>query len=351
MSAQTETQNTPESSGSADNSAGAFPRKREYRYPFPPYPDGWFQVAYSTELEKGQVMPLKYFGRDLVLFRGDDGEARVLDAHCPHLGAHLGYGGVVEGNEIKCPFHAWKFDGCGNCTEVPYAKKIPPKAKMHAWDTIEKNGLIMVWWHGLGEPPKWEIPDVPQYGDDEWTELQTRKWIIRAHNQELAENSVDSAHFLYLHGTQGQPETTCEALDHVFHAHSISKAKAFGTIVEGTIDVHIHGFGFTTTRFQGIVDTLLINSVTPIDDERVEAFFAFTVKKGPNDQVTNVVGERYMAEIQRQVEADIPIWENKKYTSPPILCDGDGPIGPYRKWVRQFYSMPWPPAAGGNGHG
>ncbi|MFN2425072.1 MAG: Rieske 2Fe-2S domain-containing protein, partial [Candidatus Binatia bacterium] len=67
------------------------------RYPMTPFPDGWFQVAYSDELEAGQVEPLHYFGRDYVLFRGADGEARVFDAFCPHLGAHLGYGGMVEG--------------------------------------------------------------------------------------------------------------------------------------------------------------------------------------------------------------------------------------------------------------
>src|SRR5437773_202151 len=95
----------------------------------PPFPTGWFQVAYSDELPAGTVTPLRYFGRDLVLFRGEDGAARVLDAHCPHLGAHLGYGGKVEGCAIRCPFHAWKFDGQGTCIEVPYASKIPPKAR------------------------------------------------------------------------------------------------------------------------------------------------------------------------------------------------------------------------------
>ena len=104
-------------------------------------------------------------------------------------------------------------------------------------------------------------------------------------------------------------------------------------------------FGFTTTRFTGIVETLLVSSVTPIDDEHVDVRFTFTVRKGPNDQVTSVVGDKYREEIKRQLEADIPIWENKAYVGPPALCDGDGPIGIYRKWVKQFYSMEMPPKA------
>ena len=55
-----------------------------------PMPFGWFAMCYSDELAVGQVKPLRYFGRDLVAWRGEDGQARVLDAYCAHLGAHMG---------------------------------------------------------------------------------------------------------------------------------------------------------------------------------------------------------------------------------------------------------------------
>src|SRR5882672_9522794 len=133
------------------------------RYYTPPIPNGWFQVAYSDELLQKQVLPLQYFGRDLVLFRAESGEARLLDAFCPHLGAHLGHGGKVEGSCIRCPFHAWKFDGGGNCTEVPYAKKIPAKAKVPSWEVCERAGLILAWHHAGGGAPQWDVPEIPEY--------------------------------------------------------------------------------------------------------------------------------------------------------------------------------------------
>ncbi|MBA17767.1 MAG: Rieske (2Fe-2S) protein, partial [Sphingomonas sp.] len=67
-------------------------------------PFGWFGVGYSNELAVGEVRPVHYFGRELVLFRNENGEAGLLDAYCPHLGAHLGHGGKVEGDSIRCPF-------------------------------------------------------------------------------------------------------------------------------------------------------------------------------------------------------------------------------------------------------
>ena len=40
----------------------------------------------------------------------------------------------------------------------------------------------------------------------------------------------------------------------------------------------------------------------------------------------------------KQIEQDIPIWENKIYVHPPVLVDGDGPIGLFRRWAKQFYA-------------
>ena len=131
------------------------------RFPIPRYPRGWFQVAYADEIQPGEVQPLKYFGVELVMFRTEDGEVNVLDAFCPHMGAHLGHGGKVDGDGIVCPFHAWKFNGEGKCTEVPYAKHLPRKANITAWPVIERNGLIMVWHDIDGKEPEWDIPEFP----------------------------------------------------------------------------------------------------------------------------------------------------------------------------------------------
>jgi 3-ketosteroid 9alpha-monooxygenase subunit A len=314
------------------------------RFPFQRHPNGWFQIAYTDELPPGGVMPLKYFGKELVLFRpaGEGGAPQLLDAFCPHLGAHLGHGGKVEGDCIKCPFHAWKFDGKGQCVEIPYAQKIPPKARIQPWIVREVNGLIMTWHHVEGEPPSWDVPVVPEFANDEWTAYETRRWKIKTHNQEMAENAVDLAHFRYLHGTVELPTTEGEIQGHVLHVVSQIMMRTPMGNTGGSVEVHAYGFGFTLTRFRGIVETLLVSSATSIDEDYVDVRFAFTVKKLAHKDVTKTVGKAYMREIERQLEQDIPIWENKIYVNPPLLVDGDGPIGLFRKWSRQFYSEPRP---------
>jgi 3-ketosteroid 9alpha-monooxygenase subunit A len=309
------------------------------RVQLPRYPNGWFQVAYANEVKPGDVKPLKYFGKDLVLFRAEDGEISVLDAYCPHLGAHLGHGGKVQGNCVRCPFHAWEFDTKGQCTKVPYATKIPPRAKVRPWHVKEINGLIMVWHHAKGEAPSWEVPVVPEYGDEEWTPYDCRDWTIRTHNQEMAENAVDSAHFRYLHGTSNLPKSVAEAKDHILHMKSTTGMETPRGGIDGQVEVYEYGFGFTTTRFTGLVETLLVASVTPIDEEFVHMRFSFSIKKIGDVSATRGVGKAFRMEVERQVEQDIPIWENKIYTSKPMLVDGDGPIAVYRRWVKQFYCL------------
>lgn len=318
---------------------------RTRTYPFPRYPNGWFQVAYGDELPVGGVLSLRYFGRELVAFRGEDGQVHVLDAYCAHLGAHLGVGGTVEGSTIKCPFHAWLYDGSGQCVSVPYAKKIPPKARVRSWPVLERNGLVLMWHHAEGRPPSFDVPTLPEYGHEDWTEYKRLRWTIRTHSQEMAENAVDRAHFRYVHRTVDVPESHVELEGPVLHMVSKAKMQTPRGTIDGQIASDSWGFGFSTTRFTGIVETLLVASVTPIDDLDLDVRFSFTVKKIGDANLTRGVGKALVADIEKQLNEDKPIWENKIFLPRPVLCDGDGPIPLFRKWCQQFYSHPADSAA------
>jgi phenylpropionate dioxygenase-like ring-hydroxylating dioxygenase large terminal subunit len=294
-------------------------------------------VALSTELAVGEVKPVQYFGQDLVLFRDEQGEAHLLDAFCPHMGAHLGYGGVLENNELKCPFHAWRFDGHGKCKGIPYSDKIPKRAQIKAWQVCEKNGMIMAWCNEEGGDPEWEIPDVEEYSSDEWTDFETSEFIMKTHNIEMGENQVDTAHFKYLHGVTSFPDSVCETDGPFMRVFSKTHMDTPQGEMVSTIESKSWGFGFQVVRFTGIVETMIISSSTPMDGERIHTRFNFMVKKTGDADSTKGVGKAFIAEVTRQLEQDRPIWEHKLYIKPPNLCDGDGPIAVYRRWCQQFF--------------
>ena len=308
------------------------------RFPIPRYPRGWFQVAYADEIQPGEVQPLKYFGVELVMFRTEDGEVSVLDAFCPHMGAHLGHGGKVDGDGIVCPFHAWKFNGEGKCTEVPYAKHLPRKANITAWPVIERNGLIMVWHDIDGKEPEWDIPEIPEWNNEAWTPYWRQRWKMRTHNQDMCENVVDKAHFRYVHGMNivPQPHTVDLKYPEIHMVTDTAMETPRGDVT-GELEVNVHGFGFSLSRFRGIVETTNMASVTPIDDEYCDVRFSFTVKKLGGADITAGVGKAFTNEVARQLEEDAPIWENKAFFQQPMLCDGDGPVAEFRKWCKDFY--------------
>ncbi|MCI0389639.1 MAG: Rieske 2Fe-2S domain-containing protein [Acidobacteria bacterium] len=162
------------------------------RFPFTPYPSGWFRVGVSRDIKPGQIKPLRYFGRDLVLFRAEDGAARVIEAHCQHLGAHLGHGGRVMGDAVECSFHGWRWNGEGQCEAIPDSQKIPPNAALRCWPVKEVNDLIMVYHDEQGAEPAWEPPEMPEYNNTIWLPFRfAGRYKIRTHVQEVAENGME----------------------------------------------------------------------------------------------------------------------------------------------------------------
>ena len=308
----------------------------ESRYPYTPYPIGWFRIAYSDALAPGQVLKTHRFGRELVVFRTASGEACVADAHCPHLGAHLGYGGEVVGEAIRCPFHHWEFEGTsGRCTKIPYAKRIPPETGLRSWPVVERNGIVMAFHHPDGQPPHFEVPALDEIDDPAWMPLDVMHWTVRANWLDMNENCVDMAHFRYVHGTLTIPPTTAE-IDGTTHiARSRFRMKMPGGEGDAELVTYDHGPGLQLVRMAGLIDSLMVNTATPIDEEQTDVSFAYTVRS-EGDPRKERLAAAVIEDLKNQFEHDRPIWENKAHWVRPRLCDGDGPIATYRKWVQQF---------------
>lgn len=317
-----------------------------------PIPFGWFTVALSNELAVGEVKPLQYFDQELVLFRTESGEAKVIQAICPHLGAHIGYGGSVKGESVACPFHGWEFNGNGVCTSVPYAKNMPPKIKdkecIPPLLTKELNGAIYVWYHPKGEQPSFDVEVIPETIDENWQFKSMQDWIIEAPAQETNENAVDKAHFVYVHGTDGMPEAEVTVTDHRRSTKLVTELPAFGddgtptddgSMAEIRLDSSSVGPGLSYQRFEGIFETVLLGLITPINADSVHLRFVYYQPKVTTD-LQALMADGFIAENCRQVEQDMPIWQHKHYNPNPVLCDGDGPIAHYRKWFSQFYAEP-----------
>jgi len=312
------------------------------RFPFGT-PFGWYPVAWRHELASGELLSGKNLAQELVVFRTPDGGAHVLDAYCPHLGAHLGVGGTVETDGLRCPFHGWKFAGDGSCLDVPYAKRIPPGVRARPYPARETGGLVWAWYHPKDAAPLFEPPEIPEYGADDWTPGWTSyEWTIRTHPQEIAENSIDWPHLTEVHLMEPPPERDVRFVGHEILWETATRKNV--TTMDGeSDDIRITGrnpgLGCSYVRYTGMGDTAIVMGMTPIDDEMLHMRFGVIGKKaGRSDAEMAEFHQAYSNDMAAAVEQDFPIWENKTYHDRPRLCDADGPVGDYRSWAAQFYA-------------
>lgn len=313
-----------------------------------PFPFGWYVACYSSEIAVGEVKPLRYFGQELAIWRGEDGQARIMDAYCRHLGAHMGHGGKVDGNQLECPFHGWHYGDDGAVVDIPYSKSIPPQVKRPCgtWPVAEENGFVWLWYHPSREEPKWEVERFSEANDPDWTSYDCYDWIVHAPLQFLAENSADDAHFQFVHGTAGPPEGN--KIGFVGHRRTGEVHAKLGTPrgeVDGIISNGNIGPGQGWTRFTGISETLLLSGTTPIDHDCLRVRFAFTQPNAQTEGPLAGLARALIKDVVKQFDQDKVIWDRQRFIEQPPICAGDGPIADFRRWYYQFY----PEGIGGPG--
>ena len=227
----------------------------------------------------------------------------------------------------------------GNCVEVPYAKKIPPKAQMRAWPVREQNGFVFVWCHAEGRAPDWTPPVIPEVDNPDYYLHGRRRWELTTHLQELYENGFDVAHFNTLHGMKVKgvdwnPEGPVCSLHFDFERDSV-QASAEGM---ATIRSFMWGPGLSLTRVSGLLEGVSVQSLTPIEPERMELTHNYYVHKDSNREAVATFFDYYA----KDWELDMPLWNNKIFRPVPVLAEGDGDIARFRRWYRQFYSVDVP---------
>jgi 3-ketosteroid 9alpha-monooxygenase subunit A len=307
------------------------------------YPFGWYIIEYSAALRPGEVKPLRYFGKELVLWRGEDGAANVLDAYCAHYGAHMGHGGKVHGNLLECPFHAWRYAGNGAVLEIPYSPSIPPQARRQdcvpSWPVREVNGMIWIWYHPARGKALWEPVRLEEIGHPDWTAYTTFEWNVYCSLENMTDNNIDISHFKFVHGAPLVPEYTF-SFERI--TRSVVARIKFTTPrghVDGEIDSITHGPGQGWVRFKGLSETLLVTGLTPVARDHLKVRFAFTqpVAQAENP-ATARLARALLADICQQLDQDKVILDRYTRRDRPLICEADGPFGRNRAYFAQFYA-------------
>ncbi|WP_183098704.1 Rieske 2Fe-2S domain-containing protein [Nocardioides pelophilus] len=315
------------------------------------YARGWHCLGPADSFRDGRPHTVEAFGTKLVVWADRAGRLQVVDGYCRHMGGDLGQG-TVKGDEIACPFHDWRWGGDGGCKEIPYARRVPMRAKTRTWHAMERNRQLFVWHDHEGNPPIPEqmVPEIPELETGEWSAMTWQAIDIPGSNcREIIDNIVDMAHFFYIHGAF--PTYFRNVFEgHVASQYMNSEARPDlvenGSLEESLLRSEAAYYGPSyminplTTTWRGFdIDVILVNCHYPVTQTDFRLQFGLMVRKvaGLDDDTAVKVAQKFTDLFAEGFLQDVWIWQNKSPIQNPLLCEEDGPVYQLRRWYDQFY--------------
>ena len=264
----------------------------------------WFPVYRSDMLPRGSARPIRILSEDFTLYRGTDGVPHVVAQRCPHRGTQLSVGFVEDGC-VRCLYHGWKFDGAGQCVEMPAeGPEFAAKVRIRACPAREHLGLIFSYF-GAGEPPP--FPHIPAFEGDGL--IENTENLLPCNFFQGWENDWDEFHATFTHRTGGVHiapqlneeifrETDFGVVRHGRKADGSTRVAAF--VFPTTIRLTVPSPSWLRYRNAGppLREVYIIH--TPVDDENQIMFQAQHVAVSADERAAYL--EHY-AEFRRLLEA------------------------------------------------
>jgi len=176
------------------------------------HPDHWYPIAWSRELQHGKMLARKYAGEPIVIVRSKEGAMFALEDRCAHrqVPLHLG---VVCGEQLKCHYHGWTYEGSGKCVGIPYLGKDRLPAGVKSYPVREVDGLIFVF---PGDPSLAESRLPGTLGSSQRKDYKTRRLNreVACHYTFMHENLFDMNHQFMHRKQMGSIRAQCLGRQH-----------------------------------------------------------------------------------------------------------------------------------------
>lgn len=188
-------------------------------------PDHWYPVALSRDVPRGRVTAAAFAGERIALYRGDSGTVHALEDRCAHRQVPLSMG-VVEGETLRCCYHAWAYRGDGRISQIPYLSKgdgRPPRG-VRGFPVREAYGLVFVFPGERDKAALTALPHLPAYGSAAYRTM-TFSRTVRCHYSFMHENLLDMNHQFLHRGVVGRLHP--ELLAHRSDARSVEATYRF----------------------------------------------------------------------------------------------------------------------------
>jgi phenylpropionate dioxygenase-like ring-hydroxylating dioxygenase large terminal subunit len=164
----------------------------------------WYPVAESRSVRTGKVVAATFAGERIALYRGESGTVYALEDRCAHRQVPLSMG-VVEGDTLRCCYHAWAYRGNGRISQIPYLPKgaaRPPRG-VRAYPAREAYGFVFVFPGDSQRAATTPLPELPEFHSGTHKTM-TFSRTVRCHYSFMHENLLDMNHQFLHRGIVGK---------------------------------------------------------------------------------------------------------------------------------------------------
>ncbi|MEZ5473914.1 MAG: aromatic ring-hydroxylating dioxygenase subunit alpha [Steroidobacteraceae bacterium] len=339
------------------------------------YINFWYPMVRSEDLGPDKPERTKVLGLNFVIYRDSKGRPHVLSDTCVHRGGSLG--GAWELGKtnrivddcIVCPYHGWEYDGDGDCKNIPsigYGKKVPGRAKVDAYPTVEKYGIVFAFLGDLPEEERPPLVDVVEYADPAWRANTVLVLEVDYYYERSIENGLDPAHNEFVHpshGFKGVNRETYHVRDyevsnypqgwgmwflHRFDAPGLkdktwdeAKTKA-GELYAGS---GTHGPATMITEIN-VGPGMKFRQYfieQPVDQSKTRIFFVNMRNFMLDPQHDGPIHARNKVVAQQDIEILVDLYPPRTPISntKEVLMPADKAVVAYRDWLKQFDDRGW----------
>ena len=165
--------------------------------------NAWYVACTPAEIDE-KPLGRMVCGERIVFYRGPDGKPAALEDWCPHRGAPLSLGRVIEG-KLVCGYHGLEM-GCDGKTIAMPGQRVRGFPPIRTYPVIEKHGFVWVWPGDAARASEQQLPQLHWADHPEWA-YGGGLYHIAADYRLMIDNLMDLTHETYVHATSiGQPE-------------------------------------------------------------------------------------------------------------------------------------------------
>ncbi|MBC2776659.1 Rieske 2Fe-2S domain-containing protein [Parasphingopyxis marina] len=296
------------------------------------YLKNWNPLLLSSNLPQGEIVGVDFLGTRVIVYRDEAGQAIVQSAYCPHVGADLSCGEIVDG-KVRCPYHHWKFAADGKCAEIPGETVIPRVAKIYNYPAAERWGMI---WAFNGEEALFDLPEMPNIAEEDLVYEAFHRGVRPIEGWIGSSNLVDFQHLKTVHGIPDPYPTKVDYDDYLVTVRQESDNRIADTQLYGGTWLTAH------MQFSDGTERFFMAGSSQVAPGFSDSFFVVAMRRSQAEELgeegTNEELKNRIAYMHKLYSEDEPILFSIRFRGygKSALLGADKYFGQFLRYIEQY---------------